>query len=61
MSMIDPEGMMFTTDWKRLEEIFVREANKAGYFGLDVYNFHIEVKCEPAIKTSFIDSIPAIE
>jgi hypothetical protein len=43
MSILDPESLMFSLPSDELEIAFIRAANAAGYFGLDVYSYHIEL------------------
>lgn len=61
MSILDPESLMFSVDWKSLEEAFIRRANAVGYHGLAVYNYSetIEMPSSPKHKV-FIDSAKAL-
>ena len=43
MSLIDPESLMFSLPTDELEIAFIRAANAAGYFGLDVYRFSMNL------------------
>lgn len=39
MSIIDPESLMFSADWEEIYKDFIRRANEAGYYGVDVYSY----------------------
>lgn len=47
MGILDPESLMFSLPAEEIKSAFIKAANDAGYFGLDVYKFSWDLgKCE---------------